>query len=155
MALRRVRGAGPWSHARPSNASTVAAPLFYHQDKRLFRGAFEAGVVHGIDAGVSNEFFELRLERYYGQWHYHPMRKSIRKEIEAVVPFDGLERGMKDQALEWVNSGAELCRIEKPATPPQHLVSYFILVDGDYLLLVDHINAKLWPPTGGRESIQE
>lgn len=29
------------------------------------------------------------------------------------------------------------------------MVSYFVLVDGDYILLVDHINAQLWLPTGG------
>ncbi len=62
---------------------------------------------------------------------------------------------MKAQVLEWIDSGAELCRIEKPATPPKHLVSYFILVDGDYLLLVDHINAKLWLPTGGHVEVGE
>ena len=28
-------------------------------------------------------------------------------------------------------------------------MSNFVLVDGDYLLLVDHINAQLWLPTGG------
>ena len=33
--------------------------------------------------------------------------------------------------------------------PPKHLVSYFAVVDGNYILLVDHINAELWLPTGG------
>jgi 8-oxo-dGTP pyrophosphatase MutT (NUDIX family) len=30
-----------------------------------------------------------------------------------------------------------------------HLVSYFVLVDADRLLLVDHKNAQLWLPSGG------
>ncbi|HTE42720.1 MAG TPA: NUDIX hydrolase, partial [Steroidobacteraceae bacterium] len=49
----------------------------------------------------------------------------------------------------WIDSGAQLCRLEKPATPPMHLVSYFALVDADKVLLVDHKNAQLWLPSGG------
>jgi len=39
----------------------------------------------------------------------------------------------------------------KPATPPQHLVSYVVLTDPsrDRVLLVDHVNARLWLPPGG------
>jgi 8-oxo-dGTP diphosphatase len=77
------------------------------------------------------------------------MRADIRKEIEEIEPLDAKELQAKLAALEWIDSGVELCRLEKPATPPQHLVSYFVLVDGDYLLLVDHINAGLWLPSGG------
>ena len=40
-------------------------------------------------------------------------------------------------------------RLEKPATPPKHLVSYFTVLDHEHLLLVDHIDAELWLPTGG------
>jgi 8-oxo-dGTP pyrophosphatase MutT (NUDIX family) len=39
--------------------------------------------------------------------------------------------------------------MEKPAAPPKHLVSYFVVVDGEHVLLVDHKNARLWLPTGG------
>jgi len=77
------------------------------------------------------------------------MRASIRQEIARIAPTDVRESEAQRAALEWVDSGAELCRLEKPARPPQHLVSYFALVDGDYVLLVDHINAGLWLPTGG------
>jgi 8-oxo-dGTP diphosphatase len=55
----------------------------------------------------------------------------------------------KTDVLAWIDSGVELCRLQKPAVPPKHLISYFAVVDGDYLLLVDHINAELWLPTGG------
>ncbi|MEO1204418.1 MAG: NUDIX hydrolase [Pseudomonadota bacterium] len=77
------------------------------------------------------------------------MRAAIRDEVELIEPMDSLERQTKLDVLAWIDSGAELCRIEKPATPPKHLVSYFAVVDGDHILLVDHINAELWLPTGG------
>ncbi len=76
-------------------------------------------------------------------------RAEIRAEIESVAPFDPRERATKQAVLAWVDSGAELCRIEKPDTPPEHLVAYFVLVDGEHILLVDHINAQLWLPAGG------
>ncbi len=52
-------------------------------------------------------------------------------------------------ALAWVESGAPLCRVAKPAAPPKHLVSCFPVVDDQHVLLVDHKNARLWLPTGG------
>jgi 8-oxo-dGTP diphosphatase len=58
------------------------------------------------------------------------------------------QRAVAD-ALARVDSGAELFRVAKPATPPKHLVSYFVVVDGDHVLLVDHKNARLWLPSGG------
>ena len=65
------------------------------------------------------------------------------------MPFDSREEETQRAVLEWIDSGVELCRIEKPATPPKHLISYFVVVDFPFLLLVDHINAQLWLPTGG------
>jgi 8-oxo-dGTP pyrophosphatase MutT (NUDIX family) len=77
------------------------------------------------------------------------MRAQIRKEIELIEPIDELERAAKTDVLSWIDSGIEICRLEKPAVPPTHLISYFAVVDGEYILLVDHINAELWLPTGG------
>jgi 8-oxo-dGTP pyrophosphatase MutT (NUDIX family) len=77
------------------------------------------------------------------------MRAAIRAEIAAIEPFDALEHAHRADALAWIDSGAGLCRTQKPATPPKHLVSYFILVDDDHVLLVDHKNAQLWLPSGG------
>jgi 8-oxo-dGTP diphosphatase len=77
------------------------------------------------------------------------MRKAIRIEIESITPFDEIESTHLAEALAWVDSDVQLCRIAKPATPPMHLVSYFAVVDEDHILLVDHKNAKLWLPTGG------
>jgi ADP-ribose pyrophosphatase YjhB (NUDIX family) len=77
------------------------------------------------------------------------MRKEIRREVEEIEPFDQCEVHAKSEVLSWIDSGAELCRLKKPATPPKHLISYFAVVDDDHLLLVDHINAELWLPAGG------
>ena len=77
------------------------------------------------------------------------MREQIRSEIESITALDSLERKTITEVIEWINSGIEICRISKPATPNKHLVSYFVVIDGDYLLLVDHINAQKWLPTGG------
>ena len=79
----------------------------------------------------------------------NPMRAQIRQEVSDIGPLDELEAETIAEVLAWIDSDAELCRIEKPATPNMHLVSYFPIVDGEYLLLVDHINAEKWLPTGG------
>jgi len=77
------------------------------------------------------------------------MASAIRAEVEAIVPHDQIERAHRVDTLAWIASGAPLCRTAKPATPPRHLVSYFVVTDGTGLLLVDHRNAGLWLPTGG------
>ena len=77
------------------------------------------------------------------------MRQQIRDEFTSITPHDARERLDLAFALDWIDSGAQLCRLAKPATPPIHLVSYFVVLDGDHVLLVDHRNAQLWLPTGG------
>lgn len=77
------------------------------------------------------------------------LRSAIREEAASIVAFDALEHAHCVEVLAWIDSGVELCRTQKPATPPKHLVSYFVLVDRDHLLLVDHKNAQLWLPSGG------
>lgn len=77
------------------------------------------------------------------------MREIVRSEIASVDPLDTMEREHITEALAWIDSGAELCRRIKPATPPKHLVSYFAVIDGEQILLVDHKNAQLWLPPGG------
>ena len=77
------------------------------------------------------------------------MRDAIRREIELIEPFDELESDTKAAVLDWIDSGAELCRLRKPATPSKHLVAYSAVVDGEHILLVDHINAERWLPVGG------
>jgi 8-oxo-dGTP pyrophosphatase MutT (NUDIX family) len=79
------------------------------------------------------------------------IRETISRIIRDIRPFDELEKRHRDDALAWIDGGAEIFRITKPDTPPKHLVSYFVLVDIDKkaVLLVDHINAEKWLPTGG------
>ena len=77
------------------------------------------------------------------------LRQHIRAEVESIQAMDNLEGSTKAEVLAWIDSGVQLCRTEKPATPDMHLVSYFPLIDNDYVLLVEHINAGLWLPNGG------
>ena len=91
-------------------------------------------------------YFDKRLHHALTGAH---MRRSIRKELEVIVPIDALEQEHLAKALAWVDSGTELCRKDKPATPPMHLVSYIIVVDHKHVLLVDHRKARLWLPAGG------
>ena len=77
------------------------------------------------------------------------MRSQIRREIASIEPLDALEAEHLADALAWVDSGAELFRQAKPATPPKHLISYFAVVDEGHVLLVDHKHAQLWLPAGG------
>ena len=82
-------------------------------------------------------------------------RQHIRSEIASIAPLDVLETRHQSDALTWVDSGVELIRTAKPATPPKHLVSYFAVVDGPHILLVDHRNAQLWLPAGGHVEPRE
>lgn len=77
------------------------------------------------------------------------IRHLIRSEVALLAPFDDRERLDQADVLNWIDSGAELFRLERPATPPKHLLSYSLIFSGEHLLLVDHINAELWLPTGG------
>jgi 8-oxo-dGTP diphosphatase len=79
------------------------------------------------------------------------MRTVIVDIVRAIRPYDALEQEHVAATIAWLESGASFCRIAKPATPPQHLVSYFVLLDprAEHLLLVDHKKAGLWLPSGG------
>jgi 8-oxo-dGTP diphosphatase len=79
------------------------------------------------------------------------MNHGLERLISAISPLDELEATHRADALEWMRSGAEIYRRQKPDVPPKHLVAYFALVDVDAesVLLVDHINANLWLPAGG------
>lgn len=79
------------------------------------------------------------------------IRDGIRDSISAIQPLDDIERQHIDFVLNWIQSGVEIFRIEKPATPPMHLVSYFLVFSPEQskVLLVDHKKAELWLPPGG------
>ncbi len=83
------------------------------------------------------------------------MNLRVRSELLSIQPLDELEALHLSDALAWVESGAPIFRVSKPATPPKHLVSYFAVVDEGNILLVDHKNAELWLPTGGHVELGE
>ncbi len=79
------------------------------------------------------------------------MRTEIKSLIKKIQPLDKEEEHHIEFVKEWIDSGAEIFRIVKPATPDTHLVAYFLLIDEkeQQLLLVEHKKANLWLPTGG------
>ena len=79
------------------------------------------------------------------------MHETIRTLVQSLRPHDQLEAAQIEQTLTWLQSGAPLFRTQKPATPPQHLVAYFVVVDlaQRLILLGDHRDAGLWLPSGG------
>jgi 8-oxo-dGTP pyrophosphatase MutT (NUDIX family) len=79
------------------------------------------------------------------------LRALIADIVRAIRPYDALEQEHLAMTIAWLESGAPFCRVAKPATPPQHLVSYFVLADlaASSVLLVDHKKAGLWLPSGG------
>jgi 8-oxo-dGTP pyrophosphatase MutT (NUDIX family) len=85
------------------------------------------------------------------------LRRHIAELVGSIEPCDPLEEKHRSMTLEWIGSGASLFRIAKPDTPPQHLVSYFLLLDPLHrmVLLVDHIKAGLWLPSGGHVEPEE
>jgi 8-oxo-dGTP pyrophosphatase MutT (NUDIX family) len=85
------------------------------------------------------------------------IKDSIKNEVGAIKASDALEEAHIKDTLDWIESGADLFRIKKPDVPLKHLVSYFVVVDPRQksLLLVDHILAQLWLPTGGHVEVNE
>lgn len=76
---------------------------------------------------------------------------EVRTLIAQIKPSDDIEGEHIKEVLAWIDSGAELYRISKPDNPPKHLVSYFLLFDGrnQSVMLIDHVKAGLWLPSGG------
>jgi 8-oxo-dGTP diphosphatase len=76
---------------------------------------------------------------------------EIRALVIQLVPTDALEEHHRSQVLAWLDRTDDIFRRVKPGTPDPHLVSYFLLADHEQgtILLVDHLKAGLWLPTGG------
>ncbi|HET7661067.1 MAG TPA: NUDIX domain-containing protein [Oryzihumus sp.] len=76
---------------------------------------------------------------------------TVRRLGEEIRPVDRQEEADRDHVLRWLAETEDVFRRAKPRTPPQHLVSYFLLLDpsGPQVLLVDHRKAGLWLPAGG------
>jgi 8-oxo-dGTP diphosphatase len=83
--------------------------------------------------------------------------ESIVQQVDEIVPYDNLERDHQQNVVNWLRTGTSPFRLKKPDIPPKHLVSYFVLVDTEHrsILLVDHIKAQLWLPTGGHVKFNE
>ncbi|MGC1209987.1 MAG: NUDIX domain-containing protein [Micromonospora sp.] len=79
------------------------------------------------------------------------VESEIRALVEALTPTDELEARHRAECLAWLAGTDDIFRREKPRTPSPHLVAYFLLRDeGDgSVLLVDHIKAGRWLPSGG------
>lgn len=79
------------------------------------------------------------------------LRETAHTLVAGIRPLDALEASDRADTLDWIASGAQLCRTVPPDTPPRHLVSYFVPVDtgNRCLLLGDHRKSGLWLPPGG------
>ncbi|MGZ4634715.1 MAG: NUDIX hydrolase [Oryzihumus sp.] len=76
---------------------------------------------------------------------------TVRRLVQDIQPFDQQEEADQDAVLRWLGETDDVFRRAEPRTPPQHLVSYFLLVDpsGPQVLLADHRKSGLWLPAGG------
>jgi 8-oxo-dGTP diphosphatase len=79
------------------------------------------------------------------------LRAVISGLVAGVPPADPLEAADKAGILSWIASGEPLFRTVPPATPPRHLVVYFVPFDAAArcVLLGDHVKSGLWLPPGG------
>ncbi|MFI5912059.1 NUDIX domain-containing protein [Dactylosporangium sp. NPDC051541] len=87
------------------------------------------------------------------------MRESVavvHDLVSRLAPHDELGAEHRASALAWLASTDDVFRRVKPASPPQHLVSYVVPVAADgRVLLVEHINAGRWLPPGGHVEVDE
>ncbi|MFI0968208.1 NUDIX hydrolase [Streptomyces sp. NPDC021080] len=83
--------------------------------------------------------------------HDDQPRAHLLELVDAIEPWDNLERTHLEAAAQWIVGGASLHRVRKPDIPAMHLVSYFVALDNTrgQQLLVAHRKAGLWLPTGG------
>ena len=79
------------------------------------------------------------------------LRAVIGGLVSQVRPVDAQEAADQAAIVDWIESGEPLFRTAAPATPPKHLVSYFVPLDavGRCVLLGDHVKSGLWLPPGG------
>ena len=88
---------------------------------------------------------------------HQSMRSQIFSLLSKMTPHDALEEKHIQETLSWIQSDTPIFRIQKPDIPNKHLVSYFVLFDENHqkILLVDHIKANLWLPSGGHVEVDE
>lgn len=85
------------------------------------------------------------------------VRDAIYRLVSLMHGMDEIEKEHIHFARQWITSGAEIFRLEKPAIPDIHLVSYFIPIDLDtkQILLANHKKSGLWLPPGGHVELNE
>lgn len=85
------------------------------------------------------------------------MRDEILDEVKKIEPVDEIERLHIDDVLSWIQGSSDIFRLAKPDNPPKHLVSYFVVYDPrvQKLMLIDHIKANMWLPSGGHVEVDE
>ena len=78
-------------------------------------------------------------------------RNEIVNLIKSVDCYDEIEKEHIENTINWINSDAEIFRIEKPATPIKHLVCFTVLYDVEKqkILLLEHKTSGLILPSGG------
>jgi 8-oxo-dGTP pyrophosphatase MutT (NUDIX family) len=78
-------------------------------------------------------------------------RTRLRELVVAIPTHDELAAAHLSTVLSWIDRGEPLYRTVKPAVPPMHLVSYFVVEDPDTerMLFVEHRGAGLLLPPGG------
>jgi 8-oxo-dGTP diphosphatase len=79
------------------------------------------------------------------------LRQAISELVGQLRPVDAQEAADQAATVAWIESGRPLFRTAPPATPPKHLVSYFVPLDAPTrsVLLGDHLKSGLWLPPGG------
>jgi 8-oxo-dGTP diphosphatase len=79
------------------------------------------------------------------------LRAVIAELVSQVRPVDEQETVDQAAIADWIESGLPLFRTNPPATPPRHLVSYFVPLDAAArsVVLGDHVKSGLWLPPGG------
>lgn len=97
------------------------------------------------------------MTRTIQERHNSQIRSEVQSIVSAIQPLDDKETEHLSFTQKWIESGAEIFRIARPATPDTHLVSYFVLVDQaqNKLLLTDHKKSGLWLPPGGHVELNE
>ena len=85
------------------------------------------------------------------------IRSEIRSIVSQIPPLDQEEAEHIAFVEKWIDSGAEIFRIKKPATPDPHLAAYCLLLDPKerQILLTEHKISNLWIPAGGHVEINE
>ncbi|AYF75282.1 NUDIX domain-containing protein [Nocardia yunnanensis] len=78
-------------------------------------------------------------------------RRIVRDLAASITALDDVEQDAQKFVLGWIDSGAPLFRVRKPADPPTHLCSYAVIFDRQRrsVLLADHVKANAWLPPGG------